>query len=158
MPSWLGGSSKAVEPSPLVEFSPSLAPRVAWRTNVGAARGAFLQPAVLENAIYAASGNGSVVRIGPDGQIVWRIETNTAITGGVGSDGFVIAVGSSRGDVIALGADGKELWRTQVSGAVHSPPLVGRGLVIVLSSDYRSPRSKPTPASAAGTTSARHHL
>ncbi len=138
MPSWLGGSSsKAVAPSPLVDFSPSLAPRVAWRTNVGSSRDAFLQPAVLENAIYAASGRGSVVRIGPDGEVVWRAETNTSITGGVGSDGFVVAVGSARGDVIALGADGKELWRAQVSGSVHTPPLVGRGLVIVRSSDYR---------------------
>lgn len=138
MPSWLGGAaSKAVDPSPLVEFSPSLAPRVAWRTNVGSARTAFLQPAVLENAIYAASGSGSVFRIGPDGEVLWRAETNTSITGGVGSDGFVVAVGSARGDVIALGADGKELWRAQVSGSVHTPPLVGRGLVVVRSSDYR---------------------
>ena len=69
--------------------------------------------------------------------VVWRIETNTAITGAVGSDGFVVAVGSPRGDVIAFGADGKELWRAQVGAAIQSPPLVGRGLVIVRGSDYR---------------------
>jgi outer membrane protein assembly factor BamB len=138
MPSWLGGSSsKSATPAPLVEFSPSLAPAVAWRASVGSARGAFLQPAVLENAIFVASGKGSVVRLGPDGQVVWRTETDTSITGGVGSDGFVVAVGSARGDVIALGADGKETWRAQVSGSVLSPPLVGRGLVVVRSSDYR---------------------
>jgi outer membrane protein assembly factor BamB len=138
MPSWLGGSSGTpVEPAPLVEFAPTLTPRVAWRTSVGSARGAFLQPAVLENAIYAASGDGAVVRIGPNGETVWRVDTNVSLSGGVGSDGFVIAVGSTRGDVIALGADGKELWRAQVSGSVLSPPLVGRGLVVVRSSDHR---------------------
>ena len=137
-PSWLGGSpSKSAEPAPLVEFSPSLTPQVAWRTNVGSSRGAVLQPAVLENAIYAASASGSVVRIGPNGEVVWRTETNVAISGGVGSDGFVVAVGSSRGEVITLGADGKELWRAQVSGVVQSPPLVGRGLVLVRASDHR---------------------
>ena len=72
-----------------------------------------------------------------DGEVVWRTETNVAISGGVGSDGFVVAVGSARGEVIALGADGKELWRAQVSGVVQSPPLVGRGLVIVRASDHR---------------------
>ncbi len=138
MPSWLGGSSsKSAEPAPLVEFAPSLTPRVAWRTSVGSARRAVLQPAVLENAIYAAAGSGTVVRIGPTGDIVWRVDTNTPITGAVGSDGFVVAVGSPRGDVIALGADGKELWRAQVGAAIQSPPLVGRGLVIVRGSDYR---------------------
>jgi len=138
MPSWLGGSSsKSAEPAPLVEFAPSLTPRVAWRTSVGSARRAVLQPAVLENAIYAAAGNGTVVRIGPTGEIIWRVDTNTPITGAVGSDGFVVAVGSPRGDVIALGADGKELWRAQVGAAIQSPPLVGRGLVIVRGSDYR---------------------
>ena len=138
MPSWLGGSSsKSAEPAPLVEFAPSLTPRVAWRTSIGSARRAVLQPAVLENAIFAAAGNGTVVRIGPTGDIVWRVDTNTPITGAVGSDGFVVAVGSPRGDLIAFGADGKELWRAQVGAAIQSPPLVGRGLVIVRGSDYR---------------------
>lgn len=138
VPSWLGGpSSGAVEPAPLVEFSPTLTPRIAWRTSVGSARGAQLQPAVLENAVYVASGDGTVVRIAPSGETVWRVDTNVSLTGGVGSDGFVIAVGSSRGDVIALGADGKEQWRAQVTGSVQSPPLVGRGLVVVRASDHR---------------------
>ena len=138
LPSWLGGPSGPVaEPAPLVEFTPALTPRVAWRTSVGGARGALLQPAVLENAIYAASAGGTVTRIGPGGETVWQVDTNISLSGGVGSDGFVIAVGSTRGDVIALGADGKELWRAQVSGSVLSPPLVGRGLVLVRSSDHR---------------------
>ena len=44
---------------------------------------------------------------------------------------------ATRGEIIALGADGKELWRTQVGGEMRSPPLVGRGLVVVRSTDYR---------------------
>lgn len=138
MPSWLGGApSGAVEPAPLVEFAATLTPRIAWRTNVGSARGAYLQPAVLENAIYAASGDGVVARIAPSGETVWRVDTNVSLTGGVGSDGFAVAVGSARGDVIVLGADGKEQWRAQVTGSVLSPPLVGRGLVVVRASDHR---------------------
>jgi outer membrane protein assembly factor BamB len=138
MPSWLGGTpSRAVEPSPLPEFKPSLTVRTAWRTNIGSSRGAFLQPAVLENAIFAASGDGTVVRLAPNGEVVWRANAKTRISGGVGSDGFIVAVGTPRGEVIAFGADGKELWRGQIAGEVQSPPLVGRGLVIARSSDFR---------------------
>jgi outer membrane protein assembly factor BamB len=138
MPTWLGGTpSKAAEPAPLPEFNPALATRVVWRTNVGAARNAFLQPAVVENAVYAASGDGAVVRLAPgSGQVMWRVDLKPRITGGVGSDGFTVAVGTARGEVIALGADGKELWRSQVSGEVAAL-LVGRGLVVVRGSDLR---------------------
>jgi outer membrane protein assembly factor BamB len=139
MPSWLGGRSarEAAKPAPLAEFSPSLAVRTAWRTNVGSARGAFLQPAVLENAIYVANARGEVLRLGADGQVVWRTDTKATLAGGVGSDGFAVAVGSARGEVIVLGVDGVEQWRAQVSGSINTPPLVGRGLVVVRASDFR---------------------
>ena len=71
------------------------------------------------------------------GQSVWRSDVKTRLSAGVGSDGFTVAVASARGEIIALGADGKELWRTQVGGEMRSPPLVGRGLVVVRSTDYR---------------------
>lgn len=139
LPGWLGGgpSKPGGEVASLPEFRPALATRVAWRVDVGAGRGAFLQPAVVENAVYAAAADGTVVRLSPTGQTVWRTETRTRLSAGVGSDGFTVAVGSARGDVIALGADGKELWRTQIVGEVQSPPLVGRGLVVVRGSDQR---------------------
>jgi outer membrane protein assembly factor BamB len=139
MPRWLGGTpERTAVPTPLAEFKPAFEPRVAWRTNIGPARGAVLQPAVLENAVFAAAADGSVVRLGPvDGKVIWRAETKSPLTAGVGSDGFVVAVGSARGDLIALGADGAELWRAQVGGELRSPPLVGRGLVVVRGTDHR---------------------
>lgn len=138
MPTWFGGSpSKESLAAPLAEFKPALAARIAWRANVGAARGAYLQPAVLENAIYAAGGDGTVVRLSPSGEVVWRADAKSRISGGVGSDGFVVTVGTARGEVITFGADGKPLWRAQVPGEVQSPPLVGHGLVVVRGSDYR---------------------
>ena len=139
MPTWLGGTpTKASLAAPLPEFKPVLTTRVAWRATVGPARGAYLQPAVLENAIFAASADGDIVRLAPaTGEVVWRTETKSKISGGVGSDGFIVAVGTPRGEVLAFGADGKPLWRAQVLGEVQSPPLVGRGLVIVRASDFR---------------------
>ena len=139
LPSWLGGTpSRAVQPTPLVDITPTLNARIVWRTAVGAGRNEFLQPVVAENAVYAAAADGAVVRLAPEtGQVVWRTDTKARIGAGVGSDGFTVAVASARGEIIALGADGKELWRTQVGGEMRSPPLVGRGLVIVRSTDYR---------------------
>lgn len=139
LPTWLGGTpSRAAEPAPLPASKASLGTRVVWRTSVGSGRGVMLQPAVLENAVFAASADGAVVRLAPDtGQVAWRADVKTRVSAGVGSDGFVVAVGTPRGELIALGADGKELWRTQVGGELQSPPLVGRGLVVVRSTDYR---------------------
>lgn len=139
LPTWLGGTpSRVAEPAPLPALKAAIGTRVVWRTSVGSGRNAMLQPAVLENAVFAASADGAVVRLAPDsGQVVWRADVKTRLSAGVASDGFAVAVGTPRGELIVLGADGKEMWRAQVGGELQSPPLVGRGLVVVRSTDYR---------------------
>ncbi|MBC8118051.1 MAG: outer membrane protein assembly factor BamB [Burkholderiaceae bacterium] len=139
LPTWLGGTPARTQvPTPLVEIKPSLNTRIVWRASVGGSRNEMLQPAVVENAVYAAAADGAVVRLAPDtGQVVWRSDVKSRISAGVGTDGFTVSVASARGEIIALGADGKELWRTLVGGEMRSPPLVGRGLVVVRSTDYR---------------------
>lgn len=139
LPTWLGGTpSRSVEPAALPDFKQALATRVVWRVNVGSGRNLFLRPAVLENAVFVAAADGTVMRLAPDsGQVVWKTDVKSRLSAGVGSDGFTVAVGTPRGEVIALGADGKEIWRTPAGGELLSPPLVGRGLVIVRSTDYR---------------------
>ena len=130
-----GESSK---PAELVDFKPSLALKTAWRVNVGAGRGAPLQPALLENAIYAAAADGTLMRVAPaSGEVVWRVDTGATLSAGVGSDGFVVAVASRRGELLTFGADGKPGWRVQLTSDVLTPPLVGRGLVIVRTTDQR---------------------
>lgn len=139
LPTWLGGTpSRAAPPTPLTDIKPTLNVRVNWRVLIGGGRNELLQPAVVENAVYAAAADGGVVRLAPDsGQIVWRADIKARIGAGVGSDGFTVAVASARGEIVAFGADGKERWRSQVGGEMRSPPLVGRDLVIVRSTDYR---------------------
>lgn len=133
-----GSSKEASKPAALADFKSTLTVRTAWRVDVGSARGAPLQPAVLENAVFAAAADGTLLRVAPaSGKVEWRINADTRLSAGVGSDGFVIAVGTPRGEVLAFGADGKLLWRAQTSSDVQAPPLVGRGLVIVRSTDHR---------------------
>lgn len=130
--------SNTAKPADLVEFKPTLTLRTAWRVSVGDSRGAPLQPAVLENAIYAAGASGTLMRVAPaSGEVLWRVDTNARLTSGVGSDGFVVAVGTQRGELLTFGADGKPGWRAQLSSDVQAAPLVGRGVVIVRSTDHR---------------------
>lgn len=129
---------KKTPPSPLPEFQQSLNVGTAWRLSIGSVRGTFLQPAVAENALYAATAGGTVLRIDPaSGSVVWRTDVDAKISAGVGADGFTVAVATPRGEVIALDADGRVRWRGQVSSDVISPPLVGRGVVVVRATDHR---------------------
>ncbi len=131
-------TSNTPKPAELADFKPTLKLRTQWRVSVGDGRGAPLQPAVLENAVYAAASNGALLRVAPaTGEIVWRTDTNARLTSGVGSDGFVVAVGTQRGELLTFGADGKPGWRTQLSSDILATPLVGRGVVVVRSTDQR---------------------
>jgi outer membrane protein assembly factor BamB len=131
-------STPPPKPAALSEFKASLAVQTAWRIDVGRGRGTFLQPAVVENAIYAASSDGVLSRVDPqNGALLWQTKTGAAIAAGVGSDGFRVVVATTRGEVLAYDAEGKPLWRAQSPSDVGSPPLVGRNLVIVRSTDHR---------------------
>lgn len=138
----LGGcgmfGEKKNPPKPLAEFRPSLSVTTAWRVSVGSGRGAFLQPAIVDNKLFVAAASGVVQRIDPaNGSVVWRTDVQAQLSAGVGSDGFTAAVGTPRGEIIAIDAEGKLRWRASVTSDVIAPPLVGRGLVIVRSTDHR---------------------
>jgi len=129
-------TSKSEEPAALTEIKSPLSIHVAWRVHVGDGRRIFLQPAVTQNAVYAAAADGHLYRLEPDtGREVWRVRVPASLGAGVGSDGFVVAVAGQRGEVFGYGADGKPLWQKQVPSDVVTPPLVGHGLVIVRSTD-----------------------
>jgi len=105
---------------------------------VGSGRNFVLQPAVLENAIYVAAANGGVVRIAPDtGKTVWRTDLD--------HEHF-----RRRRQRRADGRSCNAAWRSDRtrtrrqatvaragSSDVAERPLVGKGLVIVRSTDHR---------------------
>jgi outer membrane protein assembly factor BamB len=113
--------------------------RVAWEASVGKAEEAILAPAVVGGNVYAAAHDGTVVSLdAARGRERWRADAGEALSGGVGSDGDLVAVGSEEGQVIALdAATGKIRWRSRVSSEVLSPPVVTGDLVIVRSADSR---------------------
>jgi outer membrane protein assembly factor BamB len=93
-------------------------------------------PAVLSDAIYAASIDGSITRIDPTtGRQVWRTSAGKALSGGVGADATVVAVGTDKGEVLAFDPDGKPKWTVRVVTEIVAPPRVADGVVVVFTGD-----------------------
>lgn len=125
-------------PAPLVPIASPVPVRVLWQVSVGKAELATFTPAVAAGSVYAAAADGTVVRLdATTGRQVWRVRLPNALTGGVGADGRLVAVGSSEGEVIALDADGGTLWRARVSSEVLAAPVVAGEFVVVRSADNK---------------------
>lgn len=108
-----------------------------WRDGIGKSDDYVFVPAVAGSAVYAAGQDGSVARW-DNGAQSWRIKAEMKLSGGVGTDGRTVVVGSPKGDVLAFAAaDGKLLWKAKASSEVLAPPAVGDGLVVVRSGDNR---------------------
>ena len=132
---WPWGKSK--KPGPLPALNAKVTPQLNWQVNVGKAH-AGLAPAITPNAVYAASSDGSLVRIDPaTGRQVWRVSVGQTISAGPGADESHVAVGTDKGDVIAFDADGKPAWSARVSSEIIAPPRVADGIAIVFSGDGR---------------------
>src|SRR3989449_3823909 len=110
-----------------------------WQASVGDAGDAILFPALAVDGVYAAAQDGTVARFeASTGQESWRVNAGRTLSGGVGSDGTLVAVGTFDGGVIALdGRSGEARRRARLSRGGLSAPLVTGDLVIVRSADGR---------------------
>lgn len=126
-----------IKPAALVAFEPTVKLISQWQAGVGSSGEFTLTPAVVGDSVYAASKSGTLVRY-DKGREVWRINVGQAISGGVGADRNVVAVGTVKGEVLAFNsADGSAKWQSRASSEVLAAPSVGEGLVIVRSGDAR---------------------
>lgn len=126
------------DPVPLTEYAPGLAVRSVWQTSIGSGSGLGFTPAVVGDSVYAATPDGSVVKVDiATGRTVWRGSAGSNLTAGVGSDGNVSVVATETGQVIAFDDTGKVKWKAQATSDVRIPPAVGAGIVAVRSGDYR---------------------
>ncbi len=120
----------------LTPITSPVATSEAWRVRVGNTGVYVLQPAIVGDAVFAA-GDGDVVRL-DNGRVRWKTPLKVTISGGVGSDGSLVVVGTPKGEVIALDADsGQVKWRVPVNAEVLAAPAVSNGLVVVRSADSR---------------------
>lgn len=110
---------------------------VSWRARVNEAGVFVFQPAVVSGAVFAVGKDGEVARI-ESGRTVWKMPLKTTVSGGVGSDGSLVVVGTPKGEVIALdAATGQLKWRTAINAEVLAAPAVSNGMVVVRSADSR---------------------
>jgi outer membrane protein assembly factor BamB len=126
---------KALAPLPALVGGEDLP--VAWRASIGSAGEYGLSPAVNGDSVYAAGRDGSVARF-DDGRQVWRASVGATVSGGVGSDGKRVVVGTPKAEVIALDAvTGKTLWTARAGSEVLAAPALADGIVVVRSGDSR---------------------
>lgn len=142
--SWFSKPDPKTAPAPLVALDKqSVNAKVQWSDSIAGGslfssskpESFAFSPAVIGDVVFAAAANGSVVRL-ENGREVWRINAGLPLTGGVGSDGKIVVVGTGKGLVLAFSADnGKALWQAQVGSEVLSAPVISDGLVAVKSGD-----------------------
>jgi outer membrane protein assembly factor BamB len=132
------GKNKGNAPAALVELKGSMAVRTAWKAEIGKSQDYVFTPAVVDNTVVVASGEGNIARFeAATGRQMWRVKADGGLTAGVGTDGKMLVVGGAKGAVLAYDMDGKQLWKAQASSEVLSSPVVGEGMVIVRSVDNR---------------------
>lgn len=130
-------STPKVKPAELTTIRPSAELSSLWQANVGSAGEFTFSPAVVAGSVYAAARDGTLARF-DGGRQVWRVSAGQPISGGVGSDGKLVVVGTSKGEVLAFdAATGRETWKARVSSEVLAAPAVAEGLAIVRSGDSR---------------------
>lgn len=132
---WFSSAPK-VKPAELSPIKPSAELRAQWQANVGSSGNYVLTPAVVGASVYAAAQDGTLARY-DNGAQAWRVSAGQRISGGVGSDGRLVVVGTPKGEVLAFDAQGREIWKARVSSEVLAAPAVADGLVVVRSGDNR---------------------
>ena len=125
-------------PAALQDFKASISIKSLWSTSVGSSGAFVFSPVQIDNAIYAAAADGSVVKIDlAKGNPVWRINVGTSLTAGIGADATTVAVAGSKGVIMAFDLNGKLRWKMQASSEILNAPAVGYGVVVIRSIDNR---------------------
>jgi len=97
-----------------------------------------LVPAFENDAIYAASAAGKIIRFDPvTGDEVWSTDTKNRLSGGVGVGEGLILVATFKGKILAYDVNGNQLWESTVTSEVLSPPKIHDGVVVVRTGEGR---------------------
>ena len=137
--SWFGSSAiKPREPNKLLDFKETATLQIRWQNDLGDNTGSVLQPAVTNDAVYAANAKGNIFCLDPKtGKEIWRVNSGFALSGGVGAGEGIVLVGGNKGDLSAFEQDGKLRWKVKVSSEVLSAPQISNGIVVVRTGDGR---------------------
>ena len=132
---WLTGGSK--KPGPLPTLNATVTPRISWQQTVGKAAPG-IAPAVTTDAIYAASTDGTLMRLDiATGRVVWRVSAGKPLSAGPGASDAMVVVGTDKGEILAFDTDGKPTWTANVPSELIAPPQIADKVVLVFAGDGR---------------------
>ena len=125
-------------PVDLIDIDQSVKIKKLWSRGIGDGQGDGyykIQPAIAGDTIYVASAEGEIAAIDRQtGKLLWDVELDVSLSGGVGVYDNVLLVGSRDGSVLQLDAtSGAVNWSTRLSGEVLAPPQ-GNGKVVIAQS------------------------
>lgn len=137
-----GDDDEGPQPTPLKELSPRLTVTQLWSTSCGSgveSPGVTLTLASDGERLFCAAEEGTVAAHAlADGKRLWSVDTDLPLSGGPGSGGGSVLVGTASAELLVLdAADGRELWRSKTSSQVLSAPAAGGGIAVVHSADGR---------------------
>ena len=136
---WFKGAPTGVKPAELPTLSSAQPVKTLWQANVGGAGIFIFSPAQSGDSLFAAARDGSVVKLeAATGKVIWKVSAGAPLSGGVGTDGKLVAVGTDKGELVVLDADkGTLRWRARVSSEVLAAPKVSGGVVLARTADSR---------------------
>lgn len=109
-----------------------------WQAKLAESRTAVFLPVYDNGALYAADEKGRLIKLDPEtGREIWRVDTQSQLSGGVGTGGGMILLGTYKGEVLAFDEAGNALWQSRVPSEVLSPPQTDSGIVVVRTGDSR---------------------
>ncbi len=123
-------------PSELTPIKATRTAKLDWSTQLGETGRYDYTPALSAGYVYAVNVKGELTKLdGESGNQEWRVNVGEPISGGVGSGGGLILVGTNRGNLLAYDMSGKLIWQSKLSSEVLSVPRYFEGKVIVRSGD-----------------------
>ena len=126
--------SKRPDPTPLAPVTALVPASLAWNASIGP-MDALSTPVVQGSTLFVANAAGVVTALNAaNGQILWRVDTRSPMSAGVGSDGQTVALVTRDNDLVAVRSGGEQ-WRVRLGARVFTAPLVAGERVFVLAGD-----------------------
>ena len=101
---------------------------------------AFARPVAAGGRVFTLDPNGNVTAVSLSGGVSWNVSVrpadidNQATTGGLGTDGSRVYVGTAWGEMIVLDADsGNRVWEKKLTEPVRGAPTIANGRIYLVS-------------------------